>query len=157
MKVGLYARVSTHDQQTLPMQLRAMRLYAKQRHWSIVVQIKDVGSGVSERPQRERLLPAARRREINVILVWRLDRWGRSLAYLVLTLIIDGSLGLDHAHRACVDRVTGGVRRVRARDSARTGQSRDRASAEGRPPTWPPSNCTAEGSTGQAPICTGSE
>ena len=86
IKVGLYARVSTQDQQTLPMQLRALRTYVKQRGWTIVQQIQDVGSGVNNRPQREQLLQAARRRELDAILVWRLDRWGRSLADLVLTL-----------------------------------------------------------------------
>ena len=49
-------------------------------------QIKEVGSGAKTRPQREELLKAARRREVDVIIVWRLDRWGRSLADLVTTL-----------------------------------------------------------------------
>ena len=44
-RVGLYARVSTHDQQTLPLQMRAMREYAAKRGWTIAVQIKEVGSG----------------------------------------------------------------------------------------------------------------
>ncbi len=50
------------------------------------MQIKDVGSGASDRLQRQVLLKAARRRELDAILVWRLDRWGRSLADLVTTL-----------------------------------------------------------------------
>jgi DNA invertase Pin-like site-specific DNA recombinase len=86
MKVGIYARVSTHDQQTLPLQLKALRDYVKRRRWTLALQIKEVGSGVKQRPQREALLRAARRREIDVIAVWRLDRWGRSLADLVVTL-----------------------------------------------------------------------
>jgi putative DNA-invertase from lambdoid prophage Rac len=63
-----------------------MREYAKKRGWNIALQIKEVGSGAKTRPQREELLKAARRREIDVIIVWRLDRWGRSLADLVTTL-----------------------------------------------------------------------
>jgi DNA invertase Pin-like site-specific DNA recombinase len=86
LRVGLYARVSTHDQQTLPMQLSAMREYAKKRSWAVAVEVKDVGSGATTRPDRERLMDAARRREIDVVLVWRLDRWGRSLVDLVTTL-----------------------------------------------------------------------
>src|ERR1035438_6103095 len=43
-------------------------------------------TGASEREQRQQLLAAARRREIDVVLVWRLDRWGRSVADLVSTL-----------------------------------------------------------------------
>jgi DNA invertase Pin-like site-specific DNA recombinase len=85
-RVGLYARVSTHDQQTLPMQLSAMREYAKKRNWTVAVEVKDVGSGATTRPERERLIAAARRRELDVVLVWRLDRWGRSLVDLVTTL-----------------------------------------------------------------------
>jgi DNA invertase Pin-like site-specific DNA recombinase len=85
-RVGLYARVSKHDQQTLPMQMRAMREYAANRGWSIPLQVKEVGSGAVQRELREQLLEAARRREIDVVLVWRLDRWGRSLADLVATL-----------------------------------------------------------------------
>jgi putative DNA-invertase from lambdoid prophage Rac len=86
MKAVLYARVSTHDQQTLPLQQKAMRAYAKKRGWKVVLEIKEVGSGAKTRPQREELLKAARRREVDAIIVWRLDRWGRSLADLVTTL-----------------------------------------------------------------------
>lgn len=85
-RVGLYARVSTSDQQTLPMQMRAMREYAANRGWTVVLQLKEIGSGAVERKLREKLMAAARRREIDVVLVWRLDRWGRSLADLVVTL-----------------------------------------------------------------------
>lgn len=86
LRVGLYARVSTHDQQTLPMQLGAMREFAARRGWEVAVEVQDVGSGASTRPRRDELLRAARRREVDAILVWRLDRWGRSLVDLVTTL-----------------------------------------------------------------------
>jgi putative DNA-invertase from lambdoid prophage Rac len=94
MRVGLYARVSTHDQQTLPLQLEAMGAYVRHRDWSAVLQVEDVGSGVAERPRRGLLMQAARRREIDAILVWRLDRWGRSLADLVVTLQELSALGI---------------------------------------------------------------
>jgi putative DNA-invertase from lambdoid prophage Rac len=51
-----------------------------------VKQVKDVGSGAKDRSGRESLLQAARRREVDVIVVWRLDRWGRSVADLMVTL-----------------------------------------------------------------------
>src|ERR1700691_4309943 len=86
LRVGLYARVSTHDQQTLPLQIRAMREYAAKRGWTIVAQIKEVGSGAAQRARRATLIAAARPREIDVVLVWRLDRWCRSVADLVSTL-----------------------------------------------------------------------
>lgn len=85
-RVGLYARVSTFDQHTIPLQIRALREYAARRGWTIAVQVKEVGSGASERQLRGKLLQAARRREIDVVLVWRLDRWGRSVADLLATL-----------------------------------------------------------------------
>jgi putative DNA-invertase from lambdoid prophage Rac len=86
-RAGLYARVSTNDQQTIPMQIRSMREYATKRGWTVAAQVKEIGSGAaSQRQLREQLLEAARRREIDVVLVWRLDRWGRSVADLLSTL-----------------------------------------------------------------------
>jgi len=86
LRAGLYARVSTSDQQTLPMQNRAMREYAARRDWNVAMQVREVGSGATPRKPREKLLEAARRREIDVVLVWRLDRWGRSVTGLLATL-----------------------------------------------------------------------
>ncbi len=86
MRVGIYARVSTHDQQTLPMQLKQMREYIKTRKWKLTVEFEEIGSGAKIRPKREELLRMAHRREIDAILVWKLDRFGRSLADLVTTL-----------------------------------------------------------------------
>jgi putative DNA-invertase from lambdoid prophage Rac len=85
-RAGLYARVSTNDQQTLAMQNRAMREYAARRGWTIVLQVREVNSGAARRQAREKLLDAARRREIDLVLVWRLDRWGRSVTDLLATL-----------------------------------------------------------------------
>jgi putative DNA-invertase from lambdoid prophage Rac len=85
-RAGLYARVSTHDQQTLPMQLAAMRDYARKRGWEIALEVQDIGSGAALRQKREELLAAAKMRTIDLIVVWRLDRWGRSLVDLVNTL-----------------------------------------------------------------------
>jgi DNA invertase Pin-like site-specific DNA recombinase len=94
LRVGIYARISTHDQQTLPLQVKAMRQYAKRRSWKVVKTVEDVGSGASERPQREELIKAARRRQIDAILVWRLDRWGRSLLDLIGSLQELSTLGV---------------------------------------------------------------
>ncbi|HET9217591.1 MAG TPA: recombinase family protein [Terriglobia bacterium] len=86
MRAGLYTRVSTHDQRTLPLQRRVLRDYAARRGWTVALEIKEVGSGASVRELRKNLLAAARRRDIDVVIVWRLDRWGRSMADLVTTL-----------------------------------------------------------------------
>jgi putative DNA-invertase from lambdoid prophage Rac len=85
-RAGLYARVSTNDQQTIPLQMRALREYASRRGWTIALQVPDIGSGAVKREAREKLLESARRREIDVVLVWRLDRWGRSVTDLLNTL-----------------------------------------------------------------------
>src|SRR5579872_2306366 len=85
-RAGLYARVSTNDQLTLAMQSREMREYAVRRGWTVAVNVREVGSGATKREAREKLLEAARRREIDLVLVWRLDRWGRSVTDLLATL-----------------------------------------------------------------------
>ena len=86
LRAGMYARVSTLDQQTLPMQIRALREYAAKRGWTVAEECRDVGSGAVARAMRQRLIDSARRRDIDVVVVWRLDRWGRSVADLVSTL-----------------------------------------------------------------------
>jgi putative DNA-invertase from lambdoid prophage Rac len=150
-RVGLYARVSTHDQQTLPMQVSAMHDYASRRGWAVAIEIKDVGSGATLRPQREELLDAARRREIDVVLVWRLDRWGRSLVDLVTTLQELVSLGVGFVSLSeALDMTTPSGRALagmlavfaeferdilRERVKAGIAQARKEGRPHGRPPT----------------------
>lgn len=86
MKAGIYARVSTHDQHTLDMQIEAMKKYAKARGWHIESEMTEIGSGVKDRPKRAELVKQAKRRQIDVIIVWKLDRWGRSVNDLFHTL-----------------------------------------------------------------------
>lgn len=59
LRVGLYARVSTYDQKTLPLQIRAMREYASRRNWTIAKQVNELGSGASQRELRETLIAHA--------------------------------------------------------------------------------------------------
>jgi len=86
LRVAIYARVSAPGQHTIAMQKRQLREYAKRRDWTIAREVEEVGSGAKRRPKRDELVAAARRREIDAVLVWRLDRWGRSLSDLVVTL-----------------------------------------------------------------------
>jgi Resolvase, N terminal domain len=74
--------------------VKAMRQYARRHRWKVVRGVEDVGSGASERPQREELIKAARRRQIDAILVWRLDHWGRSLLDLIGSLQELSTLGV---------------------------------------------------------------
>jgi putative DNA-invertase from lambdoid prophage Rac len=151
LKVGLYARVSTHDQQTLPMQLAAMREYAKRRGWKIALEEKEVGSGAKTRPKREELLRAARRRDVDAIVVWRLDRWGRSLLDLIATLQELHSVGVGFVSLTeALDMTTPGGRALAGmlavfaeferdilRDRVKAGiaQARKEGRPHGRPPT----------------------
>ncbi len=86
VRCALYARVSTAGQQSVPAQLEALREYAQRRSWTVVEEVSDVGSGAKSRPKREALMAAARARDIDVIAVAKLDRWGRSLADLVASM-----------------------------------------------------------------------
>jgi len=97
LRAGLYAPVSTNDPQTLAMQSRAMREYAARRGWTIALQVGEVNSGAARREAREKLLEAARRREIDIVLVWRLDRWDRSVTDLLAALQELEHLGVGFA------------------------------------------------------------
>ena len=83
-RAGNYARVSTGDPQGIPFEIRALREYAARRGWTVARQVKEIGSGASARELREQIVEAARRRDIEVVLVWRLDRWGRSVTDLLV-------------------------------------------------------------------------
>jgi len=89
VKAGLYARVSTLDKgQDTEVQLRDLRSYAQAREWTVVDEYVDRGqSGAKDRrPELDRLLRDVRKRKIDLVLCWRLDRLGRSLKHLILTL-----------------------------------------------------------------------
>ena len=95
MKVGIYARVSTHDQQTLGMQIETIKNYVRARDWIVDVEFSEIGSGAKEsRSLREELMNHARRRTIDIIIVWKLDRWGRSVNDLFQTFNELNSLGV---------------------------------------------------------------
>jgi DNA invertase Pin-like site-specific DNA recombinase len=96
-RVAIYARVSTIDKGQDPeTQLMALRAYAERRDFSLVGEYIDYASGTREdRPQYRTLLEAARTRQIDVILVWRYDRFARSTQALVNALKEFQRLGVD--------------------------------------------------------------
>jgi putative DNA-invertase from lambdoid prophage Rac len=94
IRCALYARVSTAGQQSVPQRLGALREYASRRGWSVVQEVAEVGSGAKRRPKREALMAAARAREVDVVAVYKLDRWGRSLADLVASMQELAELGV---------------------------------------------------------------
>jgi DNA invertase Pin-like site-specific DNA recombinase len=92
----LYARVSTLNGQHPEMQLSELREYGAHRGWQIVGEYIDQGvSGAKEsRPQLNRLMSDAHRRKFDLIAVWKIDRFGRSLKHLVNALADLDSLGV---------------------------------------------------------------
>lgn len=95
--VALYARVSTVNNQDPGMQLSELRDYAKRRGWRVVEEYLDRGvSGSKEsRPGLNRLMSDARRKKFDAILVWKIDRFGRSLKHLVNALADLAVLGVS--------------------------------------------------------------
>jgi DNA invertase Pin-like site-specific DNA recombinase len=83
-----YARVSTSHGQDPELQLRELREYIAARGWRAAGEYIDTGvSGAKEsRPELNRLMADAHRRKFDVVLVWKLDRFGRSLRHLVNAL-----------------------------------------------------------------------
>jgi DNA invertase Pin-like site-specific DNA recombinase len=96
MKLALYARVSTNTGQQDPeLQLREMREYAERRGCSITAEYVDRGSGAKEsRAQLDLLMADAQQRRFDVVLVWKLDRFARSLKHLVNALAQFDALGV---------------------------------------------------------------
>lgn len=88
MRIVLYARVSTLNGQNPEMQLAELREYAQRRGWTIAGEYVDIGvSGSKEsRPELNKMLAAAHARAFDGVLVWKLDRLGRSLKHLVTTI-----------------------------------------------------------------------
>src|SRR5205809_5826477 len=94
MRAVIYARVSTLDQEP-ENQLVELRRYVTARGWTSVEHVDRGVSGAKDRrPALDSLLKDARRRRFDVLVVWRLDRLGRSLKHLILTLDELSDLGV---------------------------------------------------------------
>ena len=85
MRAALYARVSTADQ-TTENQLDELRRYVQARNWQPVEYTDTISGAKDRRPALDRLLKDARRRKVDVVVCWRLDRLGRNLKHLITLL-----------------------------------------------------------------------
>ncbi len=96
MRVGLYARVSTHEQEP-EVQLAALRAHAAQRSLTVVEEFVDRGiSGAKDRrPALDRLMQAAWDGRFQAVLVWRFDRFARSVKHLISALDRFRSLNVE--------------------------------------------------------------
>ena len=96
-RVAIYARVSTSDQ-TCDNQLRDLREFAARRGWETVEFVDQGVSGTREkRPALDAMLSRVKKREFDVVLVWRFDRFARSTKFLVDALALFKSLGVEFA------------------------------------------------------------
>jgi DNA invertase Pin-like site-specific DNA recombinase len=96
-KVAIYARVSTTNHgQDVELQTREQHQFAEARGWHVFDDYIDQGVSGSKdsRPELNRLMADAKRRKFDVVLVWKLDRFGRSLRHLVNALAEFESLGI---------------------------------------------------------------
>jgi DNA invertase Pin-like site-specific DNA recombinase len=98
MKAALYARVSTaNNGQDPQVQLRELREYCERRGWTVLSEFVDVGiSGSKEkRPQLDRLLADAHQRRFDAVVVWKFDRFARSVSHLLRALETFQTLGIE--------------------------------------------------------------
>ncbi len=81
MRAGIYARIRYEDALDLPMQVEALEAFVRLKGWTIVLREAETEQKPSGRlPAREGLLHAAKNGQIDVIVVWKVDRFARSLA-----------------------------------------------------------------------------
>jgi DNA invertase Pin-like site-specific DNA recombinase len=97
MRAAIYARVSTTNHgQDVNMQLRELREYCERRGWEIAGEYTDSASGAKDsRPELNRLMADVHQRKCDAVLIWKLDRFGRSLRHLVNALADLESLGVS--------------------------------------------------------------
>jgi len=96
-RAAIYARVSTNNGQHPEMQITEVNKYCRHRGWKTVGKYIDRGiSGVKDsRPELNRLMDDAHRRRIDVVVVWRFDRFARSVSHLLRALETFRSLGIE--------------------------------------------------------------
>jgi DNA invertase Pin-like site-specific DNA recombinase len=97
MKAVIYARVSTTNHgQDVGMQTRELQQFIEARGWKLVESYIDEGiSGTKDkRPALDRLMSDAHKRRFDVVIVWRFDRFARSVSHLLRALETFNALGV---------------------------------------------------------------
>src|ERR1043166_7525185 len=97
MKAAIYARVSTNNGQDPTMQTRELRDYCERRGWELAGEYVDVGiSGSKEkRPKLDQLMTDAHRRRFDCVVVWKFDRFARSVSHLLRALETFKAQGIE--------------------------------------------------------------
>ena len=109
-RVAIYARVSTSTQ-TVENQFLELRAVAHRNGWNIAAELSDSGisgsKGRDQRPAFDELLKRSTRREFDVVMVWAIDRLGRSIQHLVSFMNDMQSVGIDlYIHQQAIDTTT---------------------------------------------------
>src|SRR6267143_307702 len=89
MRVAIYARVSTaNNGQDPTMQTRELREYIERHGWQLAGEYVDIGiSGTKEkRLELDRLMADAHKRRFDCVVVWKFDRFARSVSHLLRAL-----------------------------------------------------------------------
>ncbi len=97
IRTALYARISTSNNGQSPeMQLRELREYCERRGWIVAGEYVDLGIGGTKekRPELDRLLAHAHRRRFDAVIVWKFDRFARSVSHLLRALETFEALGI---------------------------------------------------------------
>ena len=97
MRTAIYARVSTTNGQDPTVQTRELKEYCERRGWKLAGEYIDVGiSGAREkRPELDRLMADAHRRRFDAVVVWKFDRFARSVSHLLRALETFKALGIE--------------------------------------------------------------
>jgi DNA invertase Pin-like site-specific DNA recombinase len=98
MLAAIYARVSTaNNGQDPAVQTRELREYCQRRGWNVAGEYVDVGisGGREKRPELDRLMASAHRRRFDAVVVWRFDRFARSVSHLLRALETFKALGIE--------------------------------------------------------------
>ena len=162
LRAGLYARVSTLDQQTLPLQIRDLREYAAKRGWTVVEECKEVGSGAAARASSvvDGLGAAEGDRCRSGLAIGSVRPAGRRPGGNVAGTdgarcrfcFRDGGVGPDYASGPCNGGTTFGFRRVRAGHHAGTSASGFGACALARDARWAAADGRGRSGLSQRPI-----
>jgi putative DNA-invertase from lambdoid prophage Rac len=155
MRAALYVRVSTFDQEP-ENQLQEPRRYALARAWTATEYVDRGVSGAKDRrPALDQLMADAKRRKIDVVICWKLDRFGRSLAHLInaIQTLTDAAVGFTAMNEgidksSATGRLMLGIlgsfaqferERIRERVSAGLARAKAQGKRLGRPKLAPPS------------------
>jgi len=97
MRAAIYARVSTNNGQDPTMQTRELKEYIDRRGWQLAGEYVDIGvSGTKEkRPELDRMMADAHRRRFDAVVVWKFDRFARSVSHLLRALETFRALGIE--------------------------------------------------------------